>query len=195
MRHFIIDDLSISYSGQPVISGFSAQLPGKGFVRIKGPSGCGKTTLLHAIAGLKEYTGTLDTGLEEGERLAYVFQDDRLLPWYSAADNVAMAVNSASGKPDADESAQKWLSRLGLSDALDKHPSELSGGMRQRVNIARALAYDARILLLDEPYKGLDPELRAKVSAIFEELSKEILIILVTHDEDGLAEGEEIQLR
>lgn len=194
MRPFVIENLSISYAGQPVIQDFGTQLPDKGYVRLKGPSGCGKTTLLQAIAGLKEYTGTLDTGLEEGERLAYVFQDDRLLPWYSAKDNVALAVNAASGKHYADESAQKWLAKLGLSDALDKHPAELSGGMRQRVNIARALAYDARILLLDEPYKGLDPELKYKVSAIFEELSKEILIILVSHEEDGSAAGKVISL-
>ena len=81
MKPFVIANLNISYGGDKVIRDFSAQFPDKGCVRIKGPSGCGKTTLLHAIAGLKEYSGTLDTGLEKGERLAYVFQDDRLLPW------------------------------------------------------------------------------------------------------------------
>lgn len=182
MRPFIIKDLNISYGGKSVIKDLSADLPSKGIVYITGPSGCGKTTLLQTIAGLKEYSGTLDNGLEAEERLAYVFQDDRLLPWFSALDNVALAAVNAATKREAGAAAIEWLTKLGLRDALDKHPDELSGGMRQRVNIARALAYDARILLLDEPFKGLDADLKAGIESIIADLAKDRLIIIVDHE-------------
>ncbi len=182
MRSFIIKDLNISYGGKPVIKDLSTVLPSKGIVYITGPSGCGKTTLLQAIAGLKEYSGTLENGLEDGERLAYVFQDDRLLPWFSAIDNVALVSVNAKDKREAQDTAAEWLRKLGLGDSSGKHPDELSGGMRQRVNLARALAYDARILLLDEPFKGLDAELKSGIQSIIADLAKDRLIIIVDHE-------------
>lgn len=182
MKHFYIRNLNISYQGMPVIKDLNIEFPSTGIVHISGPSGCGKTTLLQAIAGLVEYEGTIETGLENGERLSYVFQDDRLLPWFSARTNAALTASGSIDKKDTLLIAEKWLSELGLANDMDKHPDELSGGMRQRVNIARALVNDARIILLDEPFKGLDAILKSKVEAIFNELSKEKLLVMVTHE-------------
>ena len=113
------------------------------------------------------------------KRLAYAFQEPRLLPWLTAAQNVnAVLSDTGATMPQALE----WLGLVGLSDAAHKLPGELSGGMRQRVNLARALAYDGNLLLLDEPTRGLDGELREEIWALLKRRTQGKTLLLATHD-------------
>nr|WP_133013289.1 ABC transporter ATP-binding protein [Marinomonas flavescens] len=135
-----------------------------------GPSGCGKSTLLRMIAGLEEASsGTIRIGGEMPHivarkgRLSVAFQDPSLLPWRTAASNVALARRLA-GLPKDPEKVQKLLSLVGLDGFENKRPAELSGGMRQRCAIARCLATDARLLLLDEPFGAVDEMTRRRLN-------------------------------
>ena len=144
-------------------------------IAVMGPSGCGKTSLLRVIAGLQSPgSGTVDRA---AHRLSFVFQEPRLLPWLTAAENIRLVLPDAHRGDDA----AAWLSRFGLSDAADRLPSELSGGMRQLVSLARALVCTPDLLLLDEPFKALDAA--AKQNAITAGSDgTDAAVILVTHD-------------
>ncbi len=172
-----IKNLSLSYEGERVIEGFSLKLSAGDKIALMGPSGCGKTSLLSAIAGLlKPEKGSIKLG----GRVSVVFQEPRLLPWLSALENINVVLSdSAETLPEAG----KWLEAVGLGDAADKLPSELSGGMRQRVGIARALAFGSDILLLDEPLKGMDADTEESVAELIRSSAKDKTLILVTHDE------------
>ncbi|MHB8962136.1 MAG: ATP-binding cassette domain-containing protein [Saccharofermentanales bacterium] len=181
-RKIILENISFSYGEQKILDSFSAELPDSGCVCFSGPSGQGKTTLFQIIAGLIEPDGgrCYAQGMP-WPSLSYVFQDDRLLPWLSAVQNVETVIHN---KPQSTrkEIAAGLLAQLGLAEASDKRPEELSGGMKQRVNIARALAFDARIVLLDEPFKGLDDEAKNIVKDIIRRWKTDRLILLITHD-------------
>lgn len=165
------------YCGVPVLDGFTLSVPDAGTVCLFGPSGCGKTTLLNCIAGLE----TLDSGKIFGAgslRISYLFQEDRLLPWSTAAQNVAAAIPGRDSLPRAVE----WLRRVGLEEARDRYPCELSGGMRRRVSIARALAFGGDLFLLDEPFQRLDAHSREEISDLIVETAAGKPTVLVTHD-------------
>jgi NitT/TauT family transport system ATP-binding protein len=137
------------------------------FVSLVGPSGCGKTTLLNAIDGLIPITGgilTLDGRpiSKPGRDRAMVFQQPSLLPWRTVAGNIiyGLELQHTLPKKDAQERALNLTSLVGLTGFEESYPSELSGGMQQRVNLARALAIDPEILLLDEPFAALDAQTR-----------------------------------
>ena len=170
-----LKNVSLSYGDLRVLRDVSLRLAPGERIAVMGPSGCGKTSLLRVIAGLQ----SPDSGTVErtAQRLSFVFQEPRLLPWLTAAENVRLVL------PDAhhgDDSAA-WLSRFGLSDAADKLPAELSGGMQQLVSLARALVCAPDLLLLDEPFKALDAA--AKQHAITAvSAGADAAIILVTHD-------------
>ena len=170
-----LKNVSLSYGDLRVLRDVCLRLdPGKR-IAVMGPSGCGKTSLLRVIAGLQ----SPDSGTVErtARRLSFVFQEPRLLPWLTAAENVRLVL------PDArqGEDSAAWLSRFGLSDAADKLPAELSGGMQQLVSLARALVCVPDLLLLDEPFKALDAA--AKQNAITAvSAGADAAIILVTHD-------------
>ena len=156
-------------------------LPEYGTVAIMGPSGCGKTTILQMLAGLtRPDTGTL---LRPACRVAYVFQEPRLLPWRTVLDNVLLARTS---KDTPARTAQEWLDAVGLGDCTERYPDELSGGMKQRVSIARALYCDSELLLLDEPFHGLDEENRERIMTLIREARRgeDKLTVLVTHDRE-----------
>jgi NitT/TauT family transport system ATP-binding protein len=159
-------------SGRLVLEGFSLELPDRGVVCLVGPSGCGKTTLLRLAAGLERPHAGRISGFED-RRAAMVFQEDRLLPWETTRQN-------ATTTPSSDR-ATEWLVALGLGDSLDRRPGELSGGMARRVAIARALAAPHDVLLLDEPFSGLDEDTwRGAVQRILA-AEEGGLTLLVTH--------------
>ena len=154
-------------TGVIVLDGLSLNVPAGQFLAILGPSGCGKSTLLRLIAGLDEpQSGSVDVdpsprspGASPGPRrdVAYVFQDAHLLPWRNVIRNVELPLELRGvGKAERSSHAARALDRVGLADALDRYPAQLSGGMRMRVSLARALVTEPRLLLLDEPFAALD---------------------------------------
>ena len=171
-------DLTVTIETETVISGFSLTLPDTGVFALMGPSGCGKTTLLRTLAGLWPHRGELE-GLE-GKRIALLYQDNRLLPWLTALKNVQAV---------SDEQTARWaLKQAGLTeDANDKRPSALSGGMQRRVALARLLAFNGQIWLLDEPYEGMDEASWREVAERLKPLMQDKLVIMVTHDADQAA--------
>lgn len=134
------------------------------FLGIVGPSGCGKSTLLRLIAGLASPTSgqiVLRTSGRSRTPIALVFQDYGIYPWKTVEANVRFGLDlTGVRKSEGRERARHWLQRLGLADVADFYPAQLSGGMRQRVSIARALAVEPEVLLMDEPFAALDAQLR-----------------------------------
>ena len=165
-----------------VIDNMSLEIPDNGITAVVAPSGVGKTTLLKLIAGLlSPDSGKIKTTAGEGMRVADVFQEQRLLPWYSAFENVKVVTK----RPDGE--IKDFLSKLGITDDLQKkRPSELSGGQRQRVCLSRALLFDSDILLLDEPFTGLDDKNREIVQQEIKEYARKKPVVLVSHVEEDL---------
>ena len=164
-------------------------------ISIIGHSGCGKSTLLNLIAGLSEVTTgaiLLDGNLvtQPGPDRAVVFQNHSLLPWLSVYDNVKLAVSKVFGSSRSRAEQRDWimhnLDLVQMGHARDKRPSELSGGMKQRVGIARALAMEPKILLLDEPFGALDALTRAHLQDAVMEIHQRLgnTMIMITHDVD-----------
>jgi len=148
-----------SYGELKVLENFNLELD-KGRIHcFFGPSGCGKTTLLHIMAGiLKADSG--DITMSQGMRFSYIFQEERLLPWMTVEENVALVLQNLKDQPWVDRQVKASLSLVELNDFAHYYPSELSGGMRQRVSIARAFAYEGDVLAMDEPFKGLHLQLK-----------------------------------
>lgn len=169
-----LENIYFQYSeGQPIFKNLTLTLPRPGVIVFTGPSGCGKTTLLRLIAGLEQPGGGRILGLE-GVKTGMVFQEHRLLPWHTALENASICADPQGPEP------AKLLEEFGLAEALTQLPGSLSGGMRQRVSIARALCYHPDLLLLDEPFTGLDDRIK-------EVVAKQCFnccpwIIAVTHD-------------
>ena len=189
-----LDRVSFSYGEKRVFSSLTLRLPDAGQVAVLGPSGCGKTTLLRLMAGLE----SPDSGfIRRPARVAVCFQEDRLLPWYSVCDNVALALPRAARQDRARAArlAQAWLSRVGLEGEGDAYPDALSGGMKRRAALARALACDAPVLLLDEPFRALDEQTHEDMLRLVRSLSQGRLLVLVTHDERDAAGMQTVRLR
>ncbi len=164
------------------------------FVCVLGSSGCGKSTLLGLLNGLyKAKSGEILIGGREirgpGVDRAMVFQQYSLFPWLTAKENVLFGVKQNGKKysrKEREESALRYLGSVGLSGSSDKYPSQLSGGMQQRVAVARALALESEILLMDEPFGAIDPRLRLELQELVSKLSIENkkTVVFVTHDID-----------
>lgn len=188
-----IQNLSKSYNGKAVFNDLNMDIVENDYTSLCGDSGIGKTTLLRIIAGLEKYDKGTITGLE-GKRISYVFQEDRLFPWLNVMDNILLVMEHTvenmryiSLKEQREynkEQVRKILSMLQLRNVEKLMPSELSGGMKRRVSIARALAYDSDILLLDEAFKGLQDSLKwTVINNIKEYLSgKPRTVICATHN-------------
>ncbi len=173
MSRIKIENLSKSFESKSVFQGFSLDIELDGITVIMGESGCGKTTLLRIIAGLEKYNGTV-SGVPES--ISFMFQEDRLLEWYSALENVSLVSNA--------ETAEKYLEKVELAKDINTQVSQLSGGMKRRVALARALAYNSQLVILDEPFKGMDIELKQKMMALVKEESKTRPFIVVAHEPD-----------
>lgn len=192
--------LALRFGERTVLHDVDVQVRPREVVFFMGPSGCGKTTLLKALAGLlRPHAGTVafegrpleaESGpVREALRHAtgMVFQGAALLSSINLADNVAlpMRVRQAALSPEVvQEAVRMKLAQVGLLDAADRQPSELSGGMRKRAGIARALALDPRLLLLDEPTGGLDPVTSAEIDALIGALRQDlgVTVVIVSHD-------------
>ena len=176
-----LQNVTLSYQDgkatKTVLSDLSLNFPAGKLTTVMGPSGCGKTTLLRVISGLAAPTSGNVT--RETDSISYLFQDPALLPWLTAAENINLVLS------DSKETlckAQEWLTRVDLQREANTYPAALSGGMRQRVALARALSTDAELLLLDEPFRGMDEELHARIRELIFECRKGKTTILVTHD-------------
>ena len=165
-----LKNVTVRFGSRAVLDRFNARIPFSGTTMISGASGSGKTTLLRVLLGLQRIDSGEICGLF-GRKLSAVFQEDRLLPWLTALENVQLVSDHAT--------AQRYLNALGLADALGQKPAQLSGGMKRRVAIARALAYRGEMLLLDEPFTGLDAEAMQTCAEAL--LAENKPIVLVTH--------------
>lgn len=175
MTDLILENICKTYGEKTVLQDVSFVFPGGRRTCIMGPSGCGKTTLLRIILGLE----TPDAGTMTGrpERLSAVFQENRLFEDFSALSNVA-AVCSREDKGKIEE----HLTALGLGDSLTKPVRTLSGGMKRRVAIARAVLAPGELMILDEPFTGLDKDTKAVVLEYLKTHTQGRTLIMVTHD-------------
>jgi NitT/TauT family transport system ATP-binding protein len=194
-----IRGLAVSYASTkgaanpPAITGIDIKVEEGEFISIIGPSGCGKSTLLHCMGGMLTpsagevaVAGQRITG-PDPSRAAFVFQDYSLFPWRTALDNAATGLRFAGqSKADRRAAAMKQLELVGLAGRAAAYPAELSGGMQQRVAVARALAMNPDILLLDEPFGALDEQSRRRIglemSRVLTDTGK--TVIMVTHSLD-----------
>lgn len=193
-----LDGVAKSYGtaarAHSALSDVSLKIPERGLVALLGRSGSGKSTLLRMIAGLIEPSaGTI---LVDGQPVVgpppiarYVFQDygESLFPWMRARENVLFGIRHAPTRIDNPRAqAEHYLERVGLGDAADRYPWELSGGMQQRLAIARALASRPRLLLMDEPFGAVDALSRARLQDLLLQLwtDLDLTVVLVTHDID-----------
>lgn len=168
-------------SGTIALNGFNLDVRGGEFVSLLGPSGCGKSTALRIIAGLS----TASEGTVDGPhgKLGFVFQEPTMMPWADVAANVRLPLKLAHAEEDSHDAVTQALKRVGLADFAQAYPRQLSGGMRMRTSIARALVTEPELLLMDEPFAALDEITRFKLNndllKVWQELRR--TVIFVTH--------------
>lgn len=196
-----LDRIRLSYTGEPVVDELSLTVQPGEILVLTGPSGCGKSTVLRALAGLlKPDAGRV---LADGEPVTttsrdrgMVFQDSALLPWRTVRSNIELALQ-LRGVPRAGrrERAERWIDEVGLTGFADFLPKSLSGGMRQRVQLARGLAGAPRAVLMDEPFGALDAKTRNAMQHLLIDTwqAHPTTIVFVTHDVDeALALGDRV---
>lgn len=176
MQDIVIERLTKGFGTVVGLPPTTAKFPSGEATCILGPSGCGKTTLLRLLMGLEAPSGGSFSGMPE--RVSVVFQEDRLLPEFSAVGNIQAVV----GKQASEQAILEMLGALGLAGWERTPVRELSGGMRRRVAIARALLFPAEVILMDEPFKGLDEETKERVMTVVKERTGGKTLLLVTHD-------------
>jgi nitrate/nitrite transport system ATP-binding protein len=190
-----ISNIGIQFGTNVVLQNVSLDIQRGEFLAIIGHSGCGKSTLLNIVAGLLQATtgGVLleDKEVNEpGPDRAVVFQNHSLLPWLTVEENVRLAVDKVFGKTKTRAERRDWvrhnLDLVNMSHALVRRPNEISGGMKQRVGIARALAMEPKVLLMDEPFGALDALTRAQLQDTVMGLQQQLnnTVLMITHDVD-----------
>ena len=166
-------DITVRFGDKLVLDRFSLDIPAQGLTALSGPSGCGKTTLLRVMAGLAAPGGGAVSGIDPG-RTAFLFQEDRLLPWRTATQHIADVLP----RPRRGEAA-RWLAFAELEGEGGAYPAALSGGMARRLALARCAALGGELLLLDEPFAGVDSERTARILERLRGLG--VPIVLATH--------------
>ena len=179
-----LNHVTKQFDNTQAIRDLSLEFPSNGIVAIMGPSGCGKTTILQLLSGLLQPTsGAVRCSAKS---IAYVFQEPRLLPWRTVSENIRLSRADLQTPPQ--RTVEAWLEAVGLADWADKFPDELSGGMRQRVSIARALYCDSELLLMDEPFQGLDHEIKMHIMETvrrFRNNDKQLTLLVTHHLEEA----------
>lgn len=167
-----INNLCKKYGDKTVFENYTNTFDFDGILLIKGVSGLGKTTLMRIIAGLEK----ADKGeiIKNADKISFMFQEDRLIPFVSVLKNLTAVCN--------EEKALYYLSLMGLENEKNNSPLSLSGGMKRRVSLARALCYDSDLVILDEPFKGLDEELKLKICEVIKNESEKRDFIIISHD-------------
>lgn len=167
-----INNLTKKYGDKVVFENYTNTFDFNGILLLKGVSGLGKTTLMRMIAGLEN----ADKGeiLKSTKSVSFMFQEDRLIPFVSVLKNLTAVCS--------EEKALNYLKLMGLENEKDNSPLSLSGGMRRRVALARTLCFDSDLIILDEPFKGLDEELKSNICEIIKEESKKRDFIIISHD-------------
>ncbi len=198
MSQVVVENLSVRYStpdGGTVVacSDIDLNIQEGEFVTIIGPSGCGKSTLLHCLGGLQQpssgeirFDGELVTK-PDPRNGAFVFQDYSLFPWKSVLDNAGMGLRfSGASRSEAARAAREQLEFVGLTPFADRYPKQLSGGMQQRVAVARALAMQPRMLLMDEPFGALDEQTRRNLGRDLVDILTRAKqsVVMITHSLD-----------
>ncbi len=184
---FKIKNLYFSYGEKSVIKGFSLNIKKGEKIWVSGPSGCGKTTLIKLVLGLlKADKGEIDLN---GMTPSVVFQENRLLPFKTVMQNIELVGGDT-------EKAAEFLKALGIEETADLKPAKLSGGMKRRAAIARALAVPFDLLILDEPFNGIDKKNLESTASLINEVCKNKTVILITHskDEAKLLECKKIEI-
>ena len=193
-----ISDLTISYGAQPVLEKVNLEVHPGQFVSLVGSSGSGKSSILRAVVGLHPITaGSVDVAITPIQ-IGFLFQDDALLPWRTARENVSLGLRIRGlTERQALQEAESWLIQLGLVGLGNRYPRELSGGQRKRVALAQVLALKPRLLLMDEPFASLDAIVRHRVTQdLLNWVERESLtVLLVTHDlEEALSLSDRVYL-
>lgn len=184
----VLQNITKRYGDKTVYSGLNLTLKEGEVTALLGPSGCGKTTLLNILGGLTPCEGKVTAPVE----VSYLFQSDRLLPNLKVLDNLLYVLGD---RPHAREQALRVLSLVEMEGEADRYPRELSGGMAQRVAMARAFCFPSELLLMDEPFRNLDFALKLRLMRVFETLRTEMprTCLFVTHDlEEALMLGDRV---
>jgi len=191
---FVLRDIHKSFGDLEVLENLDMTEEEKRLICILGPSGSGKTTLLNLISGVLPPDQGEIAGFT-GKTISYLFQENRLLPWKTVEGNMEFVLKDQMNRDERRASINRYLDMVGLTEFRAYYPAQLSGGMKQRVAIARAFAYPADILLMDEPFKGLDLQMKMTLIEAFLNLwmLERRSVFFVTHDiQEALLIGEEI---
>ncbi len=180
-----INNLNMHFDELTLFNNFTFEFAEGTISCILGPSGCGKTTLLNIIGGLQKPQSGHVLGIDK-KSISYIFQEPRLLPWRTVQQNIELVLANAYDEPNRRQVARKFIDLVELNGFENYYPSQLSGGMRQRVSIARAFAYPSDLILMDEPLKGLDVKLKLTLIKAFARIWKadKRSVLFVTHDVD-----------
>jgi putative hydroxymethylpyrimidine transport system ATP-binding protein len=193
--HLMINEMCLRYKEeQNIIADLNMYIPAAQWTCILGRSGCGKSTLLRYLASLLsqkvQFTGEIEISNQQPLRhqVAYMAQQDLLMPWLSVLDNVLLSEKFDQSKSNKQNSrlqiqkAKDLLVQVGLADKAQERPQKLSGGMRQRVALARTLMQDKPVVLMDEPFSALDAVTRYRLQNLAHQLLKDKTVVLITHD-------------
>jgi len=191
---FSLRDIDVTFDDLPVLKNLTMEMDEHQLICILGPSGAGKTTLLNLMSGSLQPDRGQIQGFE-GKSISYLFQETRLLRWKTVEGNIDFVLKDHLSKMERVEIINRYIEMVGLSEFRRYYPDQLSGGMKQRVAIARAFAFPSDILLMDEPFKGLDLQLKSALMQAFIDvwLTDKRSVFFITHDlDEAVLLGEKI---